>query len=270
VEKISYMSKRVFRFRTGIEEEELDRQEKSNVILLTACVDPGEVAFVARRDPHVRLEDYKRSMRLWLANRRVPRLVFCENSGYDLTEVEKMCGQYNIHNKQVELLTFNGQDFSPHLGKGYGEMRIIAHALARSRLIQDHPMVMKVTGRFYVPNAGAIIKAISRIDADVFCDLRWNLTFADSRVFCASVPFLQQYLLPLQELLDDSRNISFEKVLALAVHQAMADGRHWAMLPYAADIRGTSATGNTVFPSSIIYRAKRELFRLIKTGVLAR
>jgi len=136
--------------------------------------------------------------------------------------------------------------------------------------MSKHHMVMKVTGRFYVRNAGSIKKEVVGKEVDIFCDLRWNLTFADSRVFCASVPFLQKYLTPMQELLDDSQNITFEHVLARAAHQAMANGRHWAMLPYAADIRGVLATANVVIPSSIIYRTKRELFRLIKTVILSR
>jgi hypothetical protein len=264
------MLKLEFNSNLGCVDQENGEQHNRSVILLTACVNAREVSFLVRRNTQMRMEDYKGSIQLWLADRKIPYIVFCDNSGYDLSEIEKICKEHNIHNKEIELLTFDGQEFSPDLGKGYGEMRIISHALAHSKLISQHPMIMKVTGRFYVKNAAAIIEKIVKKKADIFCDLRWNLTHADSRVFCASIPFLQQYLIPLQESLNDSRNITFEHILARAVHQAMAHGRRWEMLPHPADIRGISATANVVIPSSLLYRAKRRLFRLIKASVLAR
>ncbi len=239
-------------------------------ILLTACIAPGQISFLVRRDPYTRLEDYKRSLRLWLSQHEMTPLVFCENSGYDLTEIREICGQGAVSNRPIEVLSFDGQHFPPHFGKGYGEMGIIEHALAQARTLQDCDLILKVTGRHYVQNSGALIRQLQNLEADIFCDLRFNLTFADSRVFCASVSFLKEYLLPQRKILNDSNDISFEHVLARAVHRAMADGLRWSLLPRAPDIRGINATADVAIPDSWLRRLKRELFRVIKSRVLMR
>jgi hypothetical protein len=240
------------------------------VVLLTACINPGQVAFLARRDPAIRLEDYRQSLRRWLADPRVPSLVLCDNSAYDLADLRETCQRHNRYGKDVELISYNGQDFPPHLGKGYGELGIIEHALSDSRLVQGAGLVLKVTGRHYLANVGSILRRLEHIDADVICDLRQTLTFADSRVFCASVAFLADYLVPLRSRVNDSQNVTLEHVLARSIHRAMAEGRRWSMFPRSPDLRGINATADAAIPASLPRRVGREVFREIKTRVLAR
>src|ERR1035438_482175 len=194
-------------------------------ILLTAAINAREVVNVARRDPRVRLNDYKNALALWLRDRAVRKIIFCENSCYDLAELERVSTANNPHGKEVEFLSFEGNNFPPQLGKGSGEMAILRHALDHSRLIKGDARVMKVTGRLYVRNAGRLIRQIeSRPEVEVFCDFRGGLTYGDSRVFCTSPRFLETYLMPFRHLADESRNICVEHLLGRAIHRAMSDG----------------------------------------------
>jgi len=247
------------------------RLATDTVVLLTACIDPGTTIAVRRKDPATRLNDYKVALKRWLTLPGVQSIVFCENSGYDLAEIESVYKDYSGHNKSLELLSFRGQDFPSFLGKGYGEMGIIRYALDHSRIISSMHSIMKVTGRFFIPNAGKILNIVGqRKGVDIFCDLRNNLLSSDSRVFCATVEFIRKYLLPYQDLINDSAGMVFEDVLARAAHRAMADGRKWEMMPCAHHMIGISGTNNESVPGSRLNLLKRELFRRMKSIVLNR
>lgn len=241
------------------------------VLLLTACVNPGNVPYVARRDPDKRLNDYINSLKYWLHLPSIMNIVFCENSGFDLSDIQEAIRINNPYHKKVEALSFYGQPVHPEYGKGYGEMKIINYALEHSNIIKESNIVLKVTGRLIVANAAAISEAVSKTNGiDVFCDLRGNLTTADSRFFCATPRFLREYFMSFQESVDESTGISFEDALARAVHLAMADGLSWSMLPHAHDLRGISGTSNRRIPSSRLRFMSRELFRIVKAWVISR
>jgi hypothetical protein len=240
------------------------------IVLLTACVNPGNVVNVVRRDPDVRAGDYSRALRKWIRVNEIDGVVFCENSGADLTPIKELATAVG-HTAQVEFLSFNGQDFDPSLGKGFGEMNIIRYAIDHSQLISDSQFVVKVTGRFFITNIRSIVRAIRRSDGiELFCDLRANLTSADSRVFCATPAFLGDYLLSYQSIVNDAEGVYFENALARAAHQAMADGRRCAALPHAHRMIGVAGTNGRPVPSGIVNYLRRELFGLLKAFALKR
>lgn len=241
------------------------------VVLLTACINPGGVINTARSDPIERLEDYKQALKEWCLHSGDVPIVFCENSGYELNELRAIARENTRSGKSVELLSFSGQDFPPCLGKGYGEMRIIRYALEKSKLIKPDSIVIKITGRLFVKNNRQLIERLSLPDtADVYCDLRFNMTSSDSRVFCATGLFLERYLLPRCEHVNDSTGDIFEKVLAKAIHAALADGWQWSMLPSTPWMVGVAATANKPIPDSRMSVISRELFRRLKKAIVAR
>ena len=237
------------------------------IILLTACIDPGKILFTKRNDPLTRLEDYKKALEQWLSKSIATSIVFCENSGYDLSCLRKVPS----HNKKVEFLSFDGQGFSSHLGKGYGEMRIVSYALSNSELIASNNRIIKVTGRYYIRNINRIIKGITqRKHVDIFCDLRQNLRSADSRVFGATKSFMEKYLIILQDEINDSQGMHFEIVLSKATLRAIADGLTWELLPYAHMMRGIAGTSDMELPGSFGNYFKREFFLKLKSFVMKR
>lgn len=240
-------------------------------MLLTACIDTKDVIATARSDHALRLSDYKLAFGKYITHSGIKKLIFCENSGYDMSELKAIYANRNRNDLTIEFLSFYGQDFSPHLGKGYGEMNIVKYALDNSKLISEHSILLKVTGRYYVKNIDNLIRGISQShDVDVFCDLRQNLSSSDSRVFAGTLPFLKDYLLPLQATINDSKGICLENCLAMAICKAISDERRWSLLPVAHWMFGTSASNNTTIASSRITYLKRELFRKIKAFLLAR
>ena len=217
------------------------------------------------------LNDYRTALIRWIQVREVDGIVFCEGSGADLSDLQAIASAAQSQRQQVEFLSFNGQDFDPSLGRGYGEMRIIRHAVEHSELIARAKLIIKITGRLFIPNFASIAKDAARSgDIDLICDLHSNLTSADSRVFCATRTFLQEYLLPYGEIVNDSNGIYFENALARAAHRAMADGRRFSLPTRAPRVNGVDASKNQRISAGMVKQGMRQLLLSIKAFVLKR
>ena len=247
----------------------MEQNQTNIVLLLTATVDVRGVPFMKRVDPQVRLKDYERALKRWLSNPHSPELIFCENSGHDLSSLEQICKDQNPYKRKVELFSFDDNNYQRSLGKGYGEIRTIAYALDHSKLIKPDTMILKVTGRYYIANIKAMKRGIQKsTKAEIYCNLQNNLTWADARIFCASVLFLRKYFLPLQETADDTHGVYIEHVLCRAAHHCMAQGLRWELLPCYIDIRGISGTGGVAYGSSVFSRIRRFILYHIKKFIL--
>lgn len=235
-------------------------------VLLTATVQVRqEIILTARRDTHTRLEDYKKAFSWWLKQRDVQRLVFVENSGFDLSELAEIAAR--VPEKTVEFLSFTAPSFDGALGKGYGEMLCLQQCLERSALLTEASRFLKVTGRYSIANASSLLSFVAlRNEADVICDMRLNLTWADSRAFGGSVEFLRMYLCPMLGELNDSKDSTFERVLARAAHLAMADHGLWIPPPFPIAIQGVSGSRGHVWRASL----KEQWVSRLRQALLAR
>lgn len=129
-------------------------------IFLTASIDTNGCPSTKRNDPKVRESDYLNSLRLWLENTQF-KMVFCENSGYDLKNIRNLCDKYP---GRVEIIQFYGNSYPRHLGKSYGEFLIIEKAMTDSVFIRQSEYIVKVTGRFFIEN---IYKILSKVKNDI-------------------------------------------------------------------------------------------------------
>jgi hypothetical protein len=207
-------------------------------LLLTATIDPNGMPFTRRSAPRRRLKDYRNALKKWSSCTLFDSIVLCENSGHDLSELQaSTCGR-------VRFLSFSGNDYPRHLGKGYGEMNILRHVLSESALAPDD-LIVKITGRYYVRNADALIAYIkSRPDCEVFCDITSDGAFAPSGMFAGSVRFLEHYLVIRQNRVNDTAGIYFEHALAEAMNQASEDGLRCVPFLDRPLIEGRSGTSS--------------------------
>lgn len=236
-------------------------------ILLTATIDPGNMVFVQRKEPQVRENDYINSLKLWL-KKDIPSLVFCENSKYNSEKIKDLLkSQTSI---KTEYIEFNGQLFSKELGKGYGELNTIRHALQNSLIINNSELVIKISGRYFIKNIQKITDFIAKEDDTcVMADMQRNLTWADSRVFAFKPSFFLNYLSNYQNLLDDSKGFYFEHALARAVLSSIKDGYKWLPLPFKPIIVGNYGTIDSpystfrmrLYAGEVIHRLKNYLNR---------
>jgi len=196
-----------------IDSQAIPLKKGKDCLLMTACIDVGKTPFVTIRNSQDRLNQYLRSVILWIIRSDIKNIIFCENSGfqYDYGFLKDLAG---IYGKAIEFIAFNGNDASYSKGKGYGEGEIIKYALNNSKLISPDDMVYKITGRLYMKNFNAIYKEHLAND-NVFNKLSYEIDEdkVDARFFKYSVRFYRHYLIDAYKDIDDPKGRYFEHIL---------------------------------------------------------
>jgi hypothetical protein len=146
---------------------------KPVVLLLTATISPpANCPDLQRKDPQVRLADYKEALLFYLSrsNKLIDRIIFVENSDSDLTPLSDAANAFQ-HGKRIEFLSFEGGNkFPPEYGKGYGEMLLLNYALETSQMLSTFDTIWKATGRLILSNIEDLIKHAPS-NYEVYCDL---------------------------------------------------------------------------------------------------
>jgi hypothetical protein len=234
------------------------------VLLLTATISPGCSTNTARYDPQVRLQDYRSALTHWLTHGPCRHVVICESSAAPDTYFSEQAALAKQLGRTLEFYSFQ-QDFDAILGKGFGELSIIEHALTHSPRLAQAQTILKATGRYIVRNAANLYQQAGTGEADVICDLREYLTVADCRWFAATPQFFRQYLIPRHSDCDDSKNRFLEHILVQATHAALADGLTWRLPQKNPVIVGMGGITNRQMNTSLSKRgrllAKRLLLR---------
>ena len=181
------------------------RIESEFILLLTASIDPKGMPGVSQPDPGDREDTYTDCFRYYLENHpRVRKLIFAENSGWPLDRFHELASFANSHAKEIEIISFDCNDFPREKGKSFGELLLIEKALERSRLARDVKYIGKLTGRNLLLNITALLETISS-DFALCCDIRDHNFYellgmpdcghhCDSRFFIFTRSFHSRYL----------------------------------------------------------------------------
>lgn len=153
-------------------------------VLMTATVTPPHGATLLRHaDPKIRLAEYTAALNFY-ANAVGERghVVLVENSGCPMDDLVREIPE--ALKDRVECVLFNGNDYPPKYGKGYGEFKILDRAMSRSPILQqlgDAEMIWKVTGRLIVRN----IQRYLRHDYpfELACDVYKRHSWLDLRIY---------------------------------------------------------------------------------------
>jgi hypothetical protein len=143
-----------------------------NVLLLTATVRPlAGTPSLTRVDPGERLQDYARALSFYVE--QVPScfdaIVFAENSCADVSMLERVAERSPARGR-VEFLSFDGLDYPPSHGRGYGEFKLVDHAMHHANALRSARWVWKCTGRYIVRNIERLVR--QRPDVDLYCHAR--------------------------------------------------------------------------------------------------
>ena len=218
-------------------------------LLLTATVQPADVIYCDRNAMQQRLDDYLHAFRFWLGEPLVSRIVWVENSGFDLKPFRDMVARLGMQGKKVELLGFTQAPFDRNLGKSYGEALIIQHALNHSALLAEETLILKGTGRYVPINFFKVWPQVRASDRfDVMANFYSHPDVCDSRFFACSRAFLQKYLMPVTPRIHDGNGFYFEHALAAAVGAAREGGQIWRSIPGGGFfVDGVQASTNTTY-----------------------
>lgn len=183
---------------------------KRTILLLTACVNPGEMKYTVLQDVEERKRQYKSAIDYYLEKTKY-QMVFCDNSGADLTELKNP-----KYANRIEFLSFVGNNYDVNYGKGYGEYLIIQYAFAHSSFLQQASSVIKITGRLIVEE----LCQTEKLNRQVFGCLKSfvfvspsALDMEDSRCFIASKDFFSKCFLTASNTINDTKGYFFEHFL---------------------------------------------------------
>jgi len=172
-------------------------------LLMTASIDTRGMRDLSVTDLHEREGQYLETFAFYLKSGWVDKIVFVENSGYDLQNFKALAE--TRAGTETELISCDLNDYPRHLGKSYGEMRLLDHVLDHSELLQAHERFIKVTGRFPILNMDKLLReAGRRMPWELFCDSKdhpvydwlrngWNGHAADTRFFVVTKKFYQEH-----------------------------------------------------------------------------
>ena len=219
-----------------------------NILLLTATVSPPSgVPQLKRVDPQLRLADYSQALAFYcgLLPKVIDRIVFIENSMFDLTPLRAVAEGAGVTDR-VEFVSFDGLDHPPAYGRGYGEFKLLDHAMDHSRFLADaapDDHLWKATGRYRVVNLATMIRT-APATFDVYCDARDRpIPWADLRLLAFTKVGYQKYFHGLyHEFREDQIYMAPERYLRPKV--AAWDAADPAVVsrfrrePYVAGVRG--------------------------------
>jgi hypothetical protein len=236
---------------------------KRTLLMLNSTVTP--MVDVARADPEVRLNDYISAVRQWWhAFESSPvDILFCENSGHDLTRLRALITQLNaVH--RIQIFQYLGDKARiAELGKGVGVTEMFDEC-CRARVTDGYHYLIIATGRLFVSNAKKLLEQACAADADWAISLRSILDFADSRFFIVKTGMFHTYLFNLGDQINDRLNVFLEHVLVRQLFRSIADGKKWTqfeVLPRYVGVGGTDGKRHSSILGSLRYALKQGLHR---------
>ena len=127
------------------------------VILLTCTVNiQNQVVMTNQTNNSERLQQYLKTINQW-KNSELP-IIIVENSGYEFKELKDKNSPYYAPN--IEVISYNYTDYDLCIqnmlkntsSKGVHEMYEINWAYNKSQTIKKYSHIVKVTGRYFIPN----------------------------------------------------------------------------------------------------------------------
>jgi len=232
-------------------------------IILTACINPIDIPFLKYTSVENRLSDYQISFTKWCKNDHVQKIIFIENSGYNLETFHQEAKRFP--EKKIEIISTNlNNTFEKKLGKGYGEYLCLKEVFEKSIIANETDFFLKITGRYYIKNFDDIYEDFYKRKSDIQIYLKDNLTFADTNIFGGSKVFFSDFVIPFSSNTNDTNGIFIEHCIAKAALSGINKNlifNHFSVYP---DIEGIIGTNNKKIKNNIFKKIKLFLLGKIK------
>ena len=196
-----------------------------------------------------------------LPQRPEQKIVFAENSGWNLDRIKKKLPQSSL--ERIEFVALSYDEFDITKGKGYNEMLLINQTLLQSRFIREAKAFFKVTGRYPIFNIASFLKDAERKlliqDYALYCDMKdhnlykmlglnWSAHAFECRLFGVNKAYYMEHMAPLYHNCDDEKGIYIEEVLFQFVKQRTGGDKlslRFRREPHMGGMEGSHVTVNS-------------------------
>ena len=138
----------------------INPKKNFNLSIILSVYKAINIPFLKRMEID-RLDDYKKAFIKWCKNDLVDKIIFIENSGYDLNFFNEE--SKNFPSKKIEIISSNlNNTFKKSLGKGYGEYLCLKEVFENSQTVNNTDYYLKVTGRYYIKNFNKIFDDLEK------------------------------------------------------------------------------------------------------------
>lgn len=133
-----------------------------SILLTTTVKPPKHISWLKQRDKDDRLNMYIKKINKWLNNTNL-NIVVIENSGYDFINFYQSL--HNNFKKRIEFISFDNDDIplddlnflNKNVAKGQHELFAINYAYNKSNFIKQSNYIIKITGRYFIPELENIL-----------------------------------------------------------------------------------------------------------------
>ena len=146
----------IFNTKTIINFKENYKNRKNNIGILLTCtvIINNDIRQLILRNSETRKNIYIKSIKQWLEKTNFP-IVVVENSNYNFPELNM---EKELYKDRFEIISFEGttkkhcEKIIEKDSKGIYELFSIIYAYEHSSLLRNLDYIIKVTGRYFVPN----------------------------------------------------------------------------------------------------------------------
>lgn len=132
--------------------------------IITGTIKPNcSMEQLVIKNEEERLRQYIDSITFFIKSEAFSKIIFCDNSNYNIDNLEFLRKRANENNVELEILSFQGNIKKiSYLGKGYGEGEIMNYIFEHSKIAQEEDYFVKITGRIRVDNIKEIVSKIKK------------------------------------------------------------------------------------------------------------
>lgn len=211
---------------------------KDAIILLTGTINPVGGVNVKLKDPQIRLRQYSSAIIYFIEKSEFEDIVFAENSSY---EFEAFPFEYlaKLYGKRFEFLRrVNPQtEVLSYRGKSFGEADLIDFAMKNSKLISEHEVIYKITGRCTLLNDATLLYSSSYDNEFLVSNRRrWLHTY----FFKIKKEDYFKFFSPLLDEMDDSIQHNIERLWYKTVRDNHIKYTSFCRMPRVHGIYGNS------------------------------
>ncbi len=218
-------------------------------VVLTATIEPAPLPKLALADPLGRWYQYRDALNFWLSRPSVRQIVWCENSGYPI-DFSLVLDQARKAQKDLEILSYPGNEETRSKGRGYGEGEILRYAIENSRVLTNTPGFFKATGRLIIENFETLSRSSANHPVVISERTVRHHGWADTRFYKMDRDFYCRHLINVHA---DSDNP--EWILGRAYAKVLGPLRI-PSFRRAIRVRGTSGNGQSYEDSEVRHMLK--------------